>query len=289
MQFLEKMNANLAANNMFKTTATKRLDQLESKTDSNADKISKLEAQMADIKASSTISLADGWTDQRKLRNNINIIGIHPYEGENLTNIVLDLFIFFGLTINTGDIENVYRVKYAKSNMIIVKFSNFDIKLKLLSAKKNKKVTIVDILSVPNTGDNNNSSKEIFINTHVTPFVGRLLYRGRMAVKSGNLAACWMSANSILVKISAEAEPITVKSSADLDKILGPVDKSLRIPAGAASATASVKRRAEDDSPSNKIDSRPKNRQRRATGGRSSPGPLSSKSKKDKTLQKDKK
>lgn len=283
MQFLMKMNVNLASNTVFKATATKRLNELESKTDSNAEKITQIEAQLADMKSAASFSLADGWSEQRKLRNNITIIGIHRSQGEILTNIVLDLFIFFGQTITSTDVENVYRVKHAKSNMIIVKLSNFDIKLKLLSAKKNKKITIGDILSVTASADN--MGKEIYINTHVTPFVGRLLYRGRTAVKNGKLAACWMSANSILVKTAADADPIAIKSMSDFDKILGTSEMESSLPTSAPA----IKRRIEDESPSNKID-RPKTKPRRATGGRNSPGPLSSKNnKKDKTAHKDKK
>lgn len=242
---------------------------------------------MADIKSSSSFSLGDGWTEQRKLSNNINIIGIHPSQGENLTNIVLDVFIFFGLVIAAADVESVYRVKHARSNMIIVKLSNFDVKLKLLLMKKTKKITVGDILSVPRTAEN--EAKEIFINTHVTPMVGRLLYRGRTAVKNGKLAACWMSANSIMVKIATDARPISVKSMSDFDKLLGPDDGSSILPVAATTATVSSKRRIDDDSPSNIINSQPKNKPRRPMGGRSSPGPLSSKINKDKTSQKEKK
>lgn len=281
MQFLVKMNSNLAANEIFKSTATKSLADLKSKTDTHTNQIAKLEAQMAEFKSTS-MPLADGWTEQRKLRNNINIIGIQPSQGENLTNIVLDLFIFFGLTIAAADIESVYRVKYAKSNMMIVKFVKFDTKLKLISAKKSKKVTVGDIPSV--AGLPANMTKEIFINTHVTPFVGRLLYRGRMAVKNRKLAACWMSANSLLVKTNADAEPIAVKSMSDFDEILGPAEVE-----NEPTFTASVKRRINDISPSNKTDVQPRNKPRRSSNGRSSPGPLSSKTKKDKNAQKEKK
>lgn len=95
MKFLERMNRNIAVNNEFKVTATKRLDELDSKTQNNTDKIAHLEIKIAEMKSSSTISsMSDVWNEQRKLRNNINIISISPSSGENLTNIVLDLCIF---------------------------------------------------------------------------------------------------------------------------------------------------------------------------------------------------
>lgn len=145
MKFLVQMNDNLAANNVFKATATKRLDDLDTKVDANAEKIVKLESCIAEMKSAASSANIDGWSEQRKLRNNINIIGIQPSAGENLTNIVLDIFIFFGVNISASDIEAAYRVKYSKSNMIIVRFANLEMKLKLLTAKKNRKVTVGDI------------------------------------------------------------------------------------------------------------------------------------------------
>lgn len=280
MKFLEKMNENLASNNMFKATATKRLDDLDSKTDANAAKILQLESCIAELKSNGPHAQADGWSEQRKLNNNINIIGIHPSNGENLTNIVLDIYIFYGLSIAAADIESVYRVKYSKSNMIIVRFTKFDTKLKLLTAKKNKKLSVGDIPSVAcSTGG---AAKEIFINTHVTPFVGRLLHRGRIAVKEKALNSCWMSANCVLVKITSDGDPITVKSMSDFDRILGAQVSLLNEP----SSMVVGKRRIEEISPTPTTDSQPKSKSRTNLRGRTSTGPLSSKLNKDRAASK---
>lgn len=134
MKFLIKMNDNLAANNVFKATATKRLNDLDVKVNGNTEKIVQLETRIAEMNSSTPNEHIDGWCERWKLRNNINIVGIHPSSGENLTNIVLHIYIFYGLSISSSEIEAAYRVKYSKSNMIIVRFINLEIKLKLLSA-----------------------------------------------------------------------------------------------------------------------------------------------------------
>lgn len=272
MNFLEKMNANLAANNLFKALVTKRLDSLETKTNDNTNKITQLKTQIASIKSDSSHSQADVWVKQRKLCNNINIIGIQPSNGEILTNIVLNIFIFYGLSITAADIETIYRVKYARSNMIIVKFNVFDVKLNLINAKKNKKLTIGDIPSVD--GSIANSSKEIFINPHVPPFVGRLLYRGRTAVKDKKIVAYWMSANSLLVKVNNESDPVMIKSMSDFEKILGQSETSVNEPASIAVG----KRRSNEISPSIN-ETQPKSKPRTTSHSMSSFGPLSMKNK----------
>lgn len=280
MKFLEKMNVNLASNNLFKATATKRMDQLDTKVNDNSDRIARLESHIVEMKSNSGQSFNDGWSEQRKLQNNVNIVGIHPSTGENLINMVLDVFIFYGLSIAATDVESVYRVKYAKSNMIIVKFVNFETKLKLLNAKKNKKLTVGDILSV--TDALNDATKEIFINTHVTPFVGRLLHRGRLAVKGRKLAACWMSANSILVKVTDDGAPIMIKSMPDFDKILGESDLQVSEP----SALAGGKRRIVDVSPTLPTELQPKSKPRTNMRGRNGTGPLSTKINKERAPSK---
>lgn len=171
------------------------------------------------------------------------------------------------MSIVAADIESVYR---ARSNMIIVKFVNLEVKLKILTAKKNKKATLGDIPSVSNSS--NDAAKEIFINTQVTPFVGRLLHRGRIAVREKKIVACWMSAVSILVKITLDGEPIAIKSMEDFDGILGKSD-ALEEPI----VTPLGKRRISETSPQHPIDQNPKSKQKINLRGRSSVGPISSK------------
>lgn len=75
MKFLEQMNANLASNNVFKAAATKRLNELDAKVGGNTDKILKLESHLVELSTSQPHT--EGWSEQRKLRNNINIIGVY--------------------------------------------------------------------------------------------------------------------------------------------------------------------------------------------------------------------
>lgn len=179
--------------------------------------------------------------------------------------------------------ESVYCVKYlkiSKSNMIIVKFINFDTKLKLLTAKKNRKVTVDDIPSVPSLSDQ--AAREIFINTHVTPFVGRLLHRGRIAVKEKKLAACWMSANSVLIKTSNDGDPMAIKSMVDFDKILGVSTQALKEP----NAVVVGKRRMVEISPTFAEESQPKSRARSNVRGRNGTVPLSTENNREKIAPK---
>lgn len=108
---------------------------------------------------------------------------------------MIEVCSFYGIALASADIEAVYRVSNSKSDMMIAKFTKFEHKMKLMSAKGKKFITIGDIPSV--TCNSGGQSKQIFINSHVTPTIGRMLHRGRLAVKDKQIAACWVTGNCL--------------------------------------------------------------------------------------------
>lgn len=57
MKFLEKMNDNLASNNLFEETATTRLNDLDTKVNDNSEKIAQLESCIAEMKSTSLLRI----------------------------------------------------------------------------------------------------------------------------------------------------------------------------------------------------------------------------------------
>lgn len=145
-KILQRVDANTADNNLFKAKTTKRLDAVETKSDGLEKRIESLEQKFTILNSEKTASNDDTtWFDQKKLRNNISVIGIPLSNGENLTKIIIDVCSFFGVSIQPADLDVVYRVKSNKSNMIIVKFTKFESKAKLMAAKSQKKLKLLKL------------------------------------------------------------------------------------------------------------------------------------------------
>lgn len=179
-----------------------------------------LESQIEELKAGTvlahTSSTANDWLDQRKLRNNVSlsIVGIPASKNEDRTKIVVDLCSAFGMSISGSDLESVYRVAHAKSNMMIIKFKSFDHKSLLLSAKAKKRLTVRDIPNI-HCADSA-ASNPIFVNSHVTPIIGRMLHCGRTAVKEKKILACWITSKGFMVKVNTDGEPKIVHTLEEL-------------------------------------------------------------------------
>lgn len=151
-----------------------------------------------------------------------------------------------------------------------------------MAAKKSKKITLGDIPSIGSSSQNN--KRELYINSHVTPFVGRLLHRGRVAVKEKKIGACWVTASSLMVKLSNSSAPIAIKSASDLNEILG----TDSIVTSETKLNATGKRTRElNESLSPSTEAQPKQKQKQLNGPRvkNSAGPKSSKQQKPQQQQ----
>lgn len=220
MENLMKMMATVIANTSdiqrCKTSTTERLDTVAAKADATDKRLEQIEQTIARIEsAPPSSSSSNDWYEQRKLRNNVAIIGLSPIVNENLKVTVNDLCNFLQVPLVDGDIDDAYRVANNRSNMLIVKFRNFTTKLELIKARSAKKVTVNDIR--PSAS---NSNAQIVINSHVTPPISRMLQRGRSAVKDGIIAACWITGGASMLKATNDAQPLQAKSFDELIRIL---------------------------------------------------------------------
>lgn len=269
-----KIDAHAAVNNNFTKSANVRFTTIEEKADNHGDRIQKLEKQLALIESngstSSSTATVSEWGEQRRLRNNIHVIGLPHSDGENLTKITMDICGFLGVVINPNDILSAYRVRSTNSGMFIAKFISFDTKANLLAAKKKKKITVGNIMSA--SCSSNCASNEIYINSHVTPYVNRLLHRGRLAVNDKKLAACWVTSNCLMVKKTIDSEPIQIRTYEELCAVLGTVSEQLSEP----KSSNGKRPRGHNDSLSPSLEAQPKPKQRHGSRGKI-PGPKSSK------------
>lgn len=221
MRMLHTVIENTSDNKVFKATTVKRLDDIESKAIDTTERLQNIETKLAAIEsksASFALSSTGIWADQRKLRNNITITGLSQSDEEDLQLLVVDVCCALNVSIKISDIDAVYRVSSRSSNMIIVKFRNFETKMRLMKAKLIKKLYVNDIpLASTGTSD---AVTQVYINSHVTPAVGQMLQRARTAVKTNLIASCWVTNNALMIKASIHALPLSLKSMDELNKLL---------------------------------------------------------------------
>lgn len=150
MKIMLEISANTADNNKFKAAASKRLIVLEQRAEKTDKHFENLESKLEELRTGNqhAPSPANDWLDQRKLRNNISIVGFPPTKNENVVKIVVDLCGALGVVVVSGDLSSVYRVAHAKSNMLIVKFNTFETKVRVLAAKGKNRLSVSDIANI---------------------------------------------------------------------------------------------------------------------------------------------
>lgn len=157
---------------------------------------------------------------QSKLRNNITVSNVPSLKDDNLNKIVLNIFNFICAGVSEDDIASTYRLPF--NNIIVVKFTSFEAEAAVLDSKSNRKIVLSDIMSTQSTPLRNDT--QIYVNTHLTPFFGHILGKGRHLVREGKLHSCWMGNSGINAKIAENDEPKKINSVADLLKFAGVAD-----------------------------------------------------------------
>lgn len=124
----------------FSAQVSSRLDGVDNRIATQDNNISTLVKRMDDCeKATASAHYQLELDKQRQLKNNISIIGIPKTNGEKLVDMVLKLLSKVGCQLTTANVMNCYRIKGNGNHIIIVKFSDFEIKQQILANKSKKK------------------------------------------------------------------------------------------------------------------------------------------------------
>lgn len=128
-------------------------------------------------------------------------MGITATNNENLTVVALKIFSRIGCELTRTDLFGCYRIKKSGTftNIFIVKFNDFAVKQRILKAKVNKDVRLLDVLG----NSSSDGNPLIFINNHVTPYFGRLLAEGRRAMKNNTIHSVWLNKNGCQFRVEA--------------------------------------------------------------------------------------
>lgn len=158
---------------------------------------------------------------QQQLKDNLTIFGIPMEKSENVFKLAISVFKAIGCDFTSTDFKSVHRTKARSEKMssIIVKFCDFDNKLKVLNAKNSKTVTLKDI--IPKHAQAKNI---VFVNNHVTPFFAKLMALGRQAVKNKTIHSCWIGSAGCMIKKNENSSAISIRSIDAMEKEIGPIN-----------------------------------------------------------------
>lgn len=142
---------------------------------------------------------------QRQLLNNITIMGIAPFNGEKLFDLVADIGNVLKLQIQPDDIEKLYRINGSKNHIIVVGFYDWNLKAAIIRNKRDVVIYESDVFA--DVSKDNEQNNQIYINHHLTPYFGNLLQFGKSEVKKETLHSCWINSKGLLVKLNEQDTP----------------------------------------------------------------------------------
>lgn len=263
---------------LFSSQATEHIGKINTKLTENDKRMDAIEFNMKQV--DTTVNDRLDWFEQEKLRNNVSIVGIPPSKNEKLNRIVVDICKLFGMKIEVNAIEDTYRTKLRNSNMVIAKFTSYDTKSQLmdLKLKQKKVVTVGDIASIQSGSAARGNV--LYINSQVTPTVGRMQHVARIGVNNRRIAKHWLSSRGLMVKKPDEEIPICVTNIEQLKEMIGYDDEMM----SKSGVTVAQKRPNAKDSPSPQADRRVAKIQRGHNGKGNLIGPKS-KTKQRNTLE----
>lgn len=202
---------------LYTETINSKLVDIESKISKHDDSIALVNKRLEKCEnQAATAQFGMELEKQRSLKNNISVFGIGHKEGENLQQIILSLFQKIGCNVNEKQISSCYRLSGKGKGIIIVKLSDYELKLNILKIKAKKPVTVGELLS----DSTNDASDVIYINNHVTPFFGKLLQEGRKASKNGDIHSCWLNAFGCQLKFAEDGKQHMYRSIEELTSLI---------------------------------------------------------------------
>lgn len=194
-----------------------KLESVHSELQLQNSKLTELEERLAKLESTEPKNFLNELNKQKLLRNNIAIMGIPPTPNEDLTSLVSNTFKLL-VPHKLYKADSIYRTApNSKQTLVIVKLNDYDAKIDVLNARSKKTIKLEQI----GFKCSSNGSGTIFINNHVTPYFGTLLYHGRQAIKKKQIHSCWIASNGCQLRLVDKGEPIGFKTVEEFEKIIG--------------------------------------------------------------------
>lgn len=199
-----------------------KYDEIIKKTDAAAAITVKLDARLTVVeeqqKIVTQLQNKIDTMEQHARQCNIEIGNLPERRGENLNQLMENLFGLIKQPINTRDIVAVHRVPHANPKNphpknIIVELSSRTLRDNLIAASKLCKGITSDRIDITGV------SQRIYINEHLTLKNKTLFREARLAAKSSGHRFVWVRHGTILVRESETSPVFAVRSTEDLRKI----------------------------------------------------------------------
>lgn len=202
---------------LFTDSVNSKLTSIEAKISSHDDKIGAMNKRLEQCESQAASAHYQLELEkQRQLKNNLSIFGVCRADGENLKQIVSSIFGKIGCAVEDHQIISCYRINSNANNIIIVKLNDYELKQNVLKEKAKKPVKLGDIVAC----DANGAGTAVFINNHVTPFFGKLLKEGRLAVKEQKIHSCWLNAFGCQFKFQEDGKQHGFRSTDELKSLI---------------------------------------------------------------------
>lgn len=213
--------------------AEDRLTQVEKKTDL----VGKLQADLNSATAAiSTLQQENDAREQYSRMNNVEISGLPFTKGENLVNILHDIYTVVGLTFKSEHIDCIHRVRRfqvagsvrgggngdhndrdrssdVRAPAIIVKFTRRIYKDELLSAVRARRGITTSSINLSGPAVN------MYLGDHLTPASKLLLKRARELKRDNKLAYLWIRDCKILARRTDTSKVLVINKNFDFNKL----------------------------------------------------------------------
>lgn len=189
---------------------------IKSDVSSSKNEISEIKSEVTAI--TNTTEYYQELQIQYKLENCLTIIGIPPFQNENLSvleDTVIRIAGTLGVALNATEIDTTYRTK--RNESIVVKLSKNSKKNKILEQRRKKIIKAGECFNGLNA---DLANKIVYINQQLTPFFSELSRTCRQLMKRGQLHGYWMANKGIMVQKRNDSAPFLVKSSDELIKLV---------------------------------------------------------------------
>lgn len=187
-------------------TVTAKQEQLTKETETIKAQISLLQAKIDDI-------------DQRNRSCNIEIRNIPEEKGEQLLNIIKNIYAIFNKQMDKEEIYTAFRTGKglnapSKTRPIIVIFKSFYARSNFLRYAKeyNKNCKEPGMRLKTDFLNLNLVSQPFFVSEHLTARTKMLLSKTKQVAKERDYKYCWHANGKILIKKSDSTKPVLISS-----------------------------------------------------------------------------
>lgn len=224
-EILEKISKDIKES---REESKKQHEELSNKIDTYSAKVDKLEKRMEDKENESAMffdqfDIMQGELNtikQKELSLNLVISGLAERENETLTHLQQMVGQVMNLLQlpNIGEIKTIRRIgvkKMDKPRPILIEKLQKEQKVQIIAAKRKNKINASQIL-IDNT-PNGDTSTNIYIDDHLTPYTARILKRCKALKSETNTKYVWTNNGIVYIRVNDNTPAKIIRNDLEVD------------------------------------------------------------------------